>query len=115
MKRSFSLLGFLLILFCSSCGVGTYTHSSGIDDNAYIVFTSNTKMELKVVIDGQEYQSITTVKPDYKTRRDLKNTAQNRIPVSVGKHDVRALSMDGSVIYDKKVFVSTTETKNIKL
>lgn len=98
----------------SSCGVGSYTISSGVDDKANICFVDNHSYDITVTIDGKSFETKTVTDKEYKTRRNMKKTAQYALPVSTGTHTISVVD-DGKTVYSKKIVVSTGETKIIRL
>ena len=70
-----SICLFVATLF-NSCGVGNYTVTSGIEDEAAICFTASSAYDINVGIDGQPYQTSTIKDIAHKTRREIKNTAK---------------------------------------
>lgn len=101
-------------LFLTGCGVGVYSIQSGYSDVAHVVFTDDAKEEIVVNVDDKTY-SVSTVKHKvYKSGRDIKHTAENSIKLSPGQHNVSVL-LNGTEVYDNKVFISAGETKVIEL
>ena len=104
----------VLSALLTSCGVGTYSVQSGIEDAAYISFTDDVSQEITVNIDNQTY-SVNTVKHKaYKSGRDIKQTVKNTIKLAPGQHNVSVM-LNGSEVYSHKLFLSTGETKIIEL
>ena len=108
------LLIALLSVFMASCGVGSYTVTTGLADEASISFVANDNQEIVVTIDGQQYNVETVELKDYRKDRSIKRTVENTIGVTPGTHEVK-VTLDGKEIYTHKVFVSTGESKIIKL
>lgn len=108
------LLITLLTVFMSSCGVGSYTVTTGLADEASISFVANDNQEIVVTIDGQQYNVETVELKDYRKDRSLKRTVKNTIVITPGTHEVKVI-LDGKEIYTHKVFVSTGESKVIEL
>lgn len=111
MKR---ILIFIIITCFTSCGVGSYSVSSGVTDEGAISFVSKKSLPITVIIDGIEHNVLSVKNKAYKTGRNIKQTANNTIKLSTGKHDVRVMS-GNEIIYSKKIFISTTEHKIIEL
>ena len=112
---------FILTLVCavsaiilSSCGVGNYTVSSGVDDRASVCFVDNHSYGIQVTIDGLSYDTKTVKDKEYKSRRNLKKIVKYAIPVDTGTHSIEVVN-DGNTVYSKKIIVSTGETKIIRL
>lgn len=112
MKKIFIALFSVLIL--SSCGVGSYSVSSGKSDDAAISFTASNKQSIMVVIDGTEYNVETVKTKAYKTDRNIKVTALNTINVQSGQHEV-VVFVSGNEVYRKKLFISATEHRIVEL
>jgi plastocyanin domain-containing protein len=98
----------------ASCGVGSYTVTTGLEDKSSISFVTDKKQEIVVTVDGQQYNVETVKLKDYRNDRSLKRTVENTIEIAPGKHDVK-VTLDGSVIYTHKIFVSAGESKVIEL
>ncbi len=98
----------------SSCGVGSYTISSGKADVAGICFISAEKHDINVEIDGKKHDMETVKNKKYHKSRNIKKTAHNTLQVSPGKHSVKVW-YNGNEIYSKLIFVSSSETKIIEL
>lgn len=110
---------FILVIFSalmlSSCGVGTYSISSGKSDTALISFTSPIKKNIVVEIDNQQY-SIETVKTKtYKTDRKIKQTALNSIKLQSGQHIVKVIDKEQNITFEKKIILSASEHRIIEL
>jgi acyl-coenzyme A synthetase/AMP-(fatty) acid ligase len=104
----------LLTMFMASCGVGSYTVTTGLADEASISFVANDNQEIVVTIDGQQYNVETVELKDYRKDRSLKRTVKNTIVITPGTHEVK-VTHDGEEVYTHKVFVSTGESKVIEL
>lgn len=114
MKRLIiTLLGALLLC---SCGVGSYSVSSGKADEAMLSFVSPDKTPITVSIDNGAFSyDIETVKTKaWQKNRNIKKTAQNTICLSPGQHDI-SVTAEGKEICHKKVFISAQEHKVIEL
>lgn len=112
MKRYLLLLA-SAILFVS-CGVGSYTHASGIDDVGCIVLVSDSKKAAEVYVDGTKYKVNSVKKDNFASKRDANKGSENIIRVAPGQHSV-VVEIGGETVYSKKVYVSNSETKVIKL
>ncbi|MCQ2174201.1 MAG: hypothetical protein MJY61_03595 [Bacteroidales bacterium] len=108
----------IVALFCavllSSCGVGSYSVSSGKSDDAFISFTSTEKQPVIVVVDGTEYNVETVKEKAYRTERNIKKTALNTIKIAPGRHQVKVL-VSGNEVYSKSLFISATEHRIVEL
>lgn len=101
-------------MFLAGCGVGVYSIQSGYSDVAYVVFTDEVKGEIVVNVDGETYNVNTVKHKAHKSGRDIKHTAENSIKLTPGQHNVSVL-LNGTEVYDNKVFISAGETKVIEL
>lgn len=101
-------------VFLTGCGVGVYSIQSGYSDVASIVFTDDTKGEIVVNVDNKTYHVNAVKHKAYKSGRDIKHTAENTIKLTPGQHNV-SVFINGSEVYNRKVFLSTGETKVIEL
>jgi biopolymer transport protein ExbD len=108
------LLIVLLSVFMVSCGVGSYTISTGLADESSVSFVSDKVQDITVTIDDRQYNVETVKLKDYRKDRSLKRTVKNTIVITPGTHEVK-VTLDGKEIYTHKVFVSTGESKIIKL
>ena len=113
---------YLIIFVCalsafvlSSCGVGSYTVSSGVEDKASVCFVANDSYDITVNIDGKSFDTKTVKDKEYKTRRNIKQTTKCALPVDTGTHTISVVNKDGETVFSKKIVVSTGETKIIKL
>ena len=98
----------------TSCGVGTYSISSGRPSDAYISFTAAKKNIVTVTIDDNSFSVETVKTKPYKPGRKIKNTAVNSIKVSDGPHQVK-VKVNGSEVYNKKLVISSSEHRIIDL
>lgn len=112
MKKNIIFLFSAIVL--SSCGVGTYSLSSGKSDTAGISFTASDKEPIVVVVDGAEFNVMTVRTKVYKSGRNIKSTSQNTINIEPGQHDVKVL-ISGNEVYNKKLFISATEHRIVEL
>ena len=108
------LLITLLTIFMASCGVGSYTVTTGLADEASISFVTDKVQNIIVAIDGQQYNVQTVKLKDYRKDRSIKRTVENTIGVTPGTHEVK-VTLNGKEVYTHKVFVSTGESKIIEL
>lgn len=108
------ILSILGAIFLSSCGVGSYSVSSGKADEAMVSFVSPQEAAISVAIDGENY-NIVSVKADaWKKDRNIKKTAKNTIYIAPGQHEVM-VQIEGKEVCHKKIFVSAQEHKIIEL
>ena len=98
----------------ASCGVGSYTVTTGLADKSEISFVADKKLDIIVAIDGQQYNVQTVKLKDYRKDRSIKRTVENTIGVTPGTHEVK-VTLNGKEVYTHKVFVSTGESKVIEL
>ena len=108
------IIAFISALFLTSCGVGSYSVSSGKADEGMISFVSESKTPITVTIDGNAHDVITVKTKAWTKDRNIKITAQNTIFVAPGQHTV-VVMMNGNEVCNKKVFISTQEHKVIEL
>lgn len=104
---------FMASLF-SSCGVGNYTVTSGVEDKASVCFSAPSSYDIDVTIDGQKYATTTVKDIAHKTRRNIKKTANCSIQTTPGRHKVE-VKHEGKTVYSKEVMLSTGDTKIIEL
>ena len=104
----------IIALLLTSCGVGIYSTQSGKEDTAYISFVDDKSQTIIVKIDDTEYCVQTVKQKAYKSDRNIKKLALNSIKITPGEHQVKVIC-NGSQVFNKKVFLSTAETKIIKL
>lgn len=101
------------LLLCS-CGVGTYSLSSGKQDEGMISFVCVSKTPVIVTIDDNTYSLHTVKTKAWRRDRKIKKTAKNTIFLAPGQHDVVVMS-GREVIFRKKLFISTREHKIVEL
>lgn len=106
-----SLIGALML---TSCGVGSYSVSSGKADEGMISFVSDAKTPITVTIDNNSYDVYTVRTKAWRRDRSIKKTAQNTIFLTPGQHNV-VVTMNGKEVCNKKVFISTQEHKVLEL
>lgn len=112
MRRILPIL--ISIVLLTSCGVGSYTISSGRADGAGVFFTAAKAFPVEVCVDGSLY-SVSTVKAKaYKNDRRIRKTSENMIMLPAGKHEVE-VRRDGNVLYSKVIFISSGENRVIEL
>ena len=104
---------FVSTLF-TSCGVGNYTVTSGVEDKAAVCFSAPSAYDINVTIDGQLYSTSTVKDIAHKTRRNIKQTAKQSIVTTPGRHKVE-VKHNGATVYSKEVMLSTGDTKIIEL
>jgi len=112
MKRIIIIL--IAALALTSCGVGSYSVSSGKADEGMISFVSESKTPITVTIDDSAYNVYTVKAKAWRKDRNIKKTAQNTIFLAPGQHNV-VVSINGKEVCNKKVFISTEEHKVIEL
>lgn len=108
------LLIALVSLFMASCGVGSYTITTGLADKSSVSFVTDKKQYITVTVDDHQYNVETVGLKAYRKDRSIKNTVENTIVMKPGTHDVK-VALDGVVIYTQKIFVSAGESKVIEL
>ena len=112
MKKLMLIAAFCILL--TGCGVGNYSVQSGVEDAAFISFTDDVKQDITVTVADQTYLLKTVRQKAYKSGRNIKQTALNTIKIGPGQHEVK-VTLDGTDVFDKKIFVSTGEHKIIEL
>lgn len=108
------LLIALVSLFMASCGVGSYTITTGLADKSSVSFVTDKKQDITVTVDDQQYNVETVGLKAYRKDRSIKNTVENTIVMTPGTHNVK-VALDGVVICTQKIFVSAGENKVIEL
>jgi outer membrane usher protein FimD/PapC len=103
-----------LCVFMASCGVGSYTISTGLADESSVSFVTDKVQNITVAIDDRQYNVETVKLKDYRKDRSIKRTVENTIGVTPGTHEVK-VTLNGKEVYTHKVFVSTGESKVIEL
>lgn len=103
-----------LSLFMSSCGVGSYSITTGLADKSSISFVADKKCDIIVTVDDRQYEVKTVKLKAYRNDRNIKRTAKNTIVLTPGTHDVEVV-MDGNAIYTHKIYISTGESKIVEL
>ncbi len=97
-----------------SCGVGSYSISSGKADEGTLSFVSESKTPITVTVDGTAYDIHTVKTKAWRKDRNIRQTALNTIVTTPGTHDV-VVKISGKEVYSKKVFISAQEHKVIEL
>ncbi len=116
MKRAllFFAVIFAALAGLSSCGVGSYSVSSGKEDTAGLCFTDSGKYSIVVTVDGQDYRMQTVKAKAYKPGMKIKKTALNTVKIAPGQHDV-TVRKGNHELFSKRLFLSTGEDKIINL
>ena len=108
------IIALMCAVLLSSCGVGSYSVSSGKPDVAALSFIAADRQYIVVTVDGKEYNMETVKTKAYRKDRNIKNTALNTICLQPGQHDI-SVSVSGDKIYGKTVFLSAAEHRIIEL
>lgn len=112
--KKYIILAIITLAF-TSCGVGTYSISSGKADNAEISFIDQNSYDITLKVDNTSTHNISTIKEKaYKSGRNIKMTALNSVALPIGKHFIEVF-VGGKSVYAKWVFVSAGEHKIIEL
>ncbi|MGX8712758.1 MAG: hypothetical protein ACSW8I_03620 [bacterium] len=114
MKKIIALFSIIGTLILTACSVGSQSVSSGMADEGYVWFVSTSERAITVDIDGTTYQTQTVKEKEWQKHRDIKATTKGMITVTPGQHTVTVIE-NGQKIYSKKLFISATETKMVKL
>lgn len=115
MKKSVAILSAaIFMMLLSGCGVGSYSVASGQEDVARVSFTATAKYAVEVVVDEQTFQVETVRQKAYKPGMRIKQTALNSLKLIPGSHHL-VVKRGDSVLFDKKIFLSTGESKIIQL
>lgn len=110
-KFIIALFGTILL---ASCGVGSYSVSSGRSDDAELSFSAASVQAITVIVDETTYNVETVKAKAYKTDRNIKKTTQNTIKVQPGQHNVKVI-VSGNEVYSKKLYISATEHRIVEL
>jgi len=102
------------VLLLAGCGVGNYSVSSGKSDAAELSVTAPAQLAVKICVDDKVYSVETVKTSSFKSKRDIKKTAQNTIKVEPGTHDVKIYQGE-NLVYSKKHVFSNDEHKVIEL
>jgi len=112
------IIAAITVLLLSSCGVGSYSVTSGKADVAAISFTSTSikskTAPITVTVDGTAYEVSCVKDVAWKTDRNIKKTAKNTISLTPGTHKVTVI-LNGAEVYSQTVFLSTRDHKIIEL
>lgn len=114
MKKIALILCAAAIFTLNSCGVGVYSVNSGLGDESAVCFFASDNYNINVNIDGKSYDTETIKHKQFKSRRNIKKTANQQITIAPGRHTVK-VSKDGKVVYHKEIFISANEVKTINL
>ncbi len=98
----------------ASCGVGSYSVSSGRADEAFLVFVDSDRYGITVIVDSTEYTLETVKYKRYRKDRNIRKTTENTIRTTPRQHEITVLQGKDKV-YSKKLFISAAETKIIEL
>lgn len=106
------LAGFLFVFMLASCG-SVSSLSGGLNDESYVVLAASREFvgrDVILSIDDQEPIRL-------RVRKDGNNAVRRgeRIVIQPGKHRVRVESMEGRLLFDKEIFVSTRNARKIEL
>lgn len=114
MKRFVILIASALVL--CSCGVGSYSVSSGKADQSHLSFTTPEKKAFDVVVyvDGESHKLQAVNEKMFRVERNIKETAKNTLTLSPGSHVIKVERM-GQEVYSKTIFVSAQEHKIVGL
>lgn len=117
MKKLIIFSAVISLFLFSSCGVGTYSISSGIDDKAAIsVSATQKKKQVVLNVDGKNYNLEAIFHQDFKKMRDIKKTAANTIYVTPGQHQVIVYNInDTTPIISKTIILSVGDHRIIEL
>lgn len=116
MKRTklvFRLLcGFMLASVLWSCKTGVYASQYGKEDMAYISIMSSTYSgkTVEVVVDGTTTFHVKVVK----MKQDAEKRTGDLYGIRTGKRHV-IVKYKGTILYEKDIFVSSQQSKNIIL
>jgi len=101
------VLSFLL----ASCKVGMYSEAKGLPQKAYLqLIQTNTSYTdgVEVIVDGQPPF---TAKVNKQSAMSIKG---NVYSIPTGRHRIQ-ISANGKLLYDREIFTSSQETKQIQL
>lgn len=112
MKKSVIILSCLVAILLTGCKAHMpVAQQSGKEDVAYLLFVSQggeyKNKIVQVDVDGNVYEA-TVVKQKTSNRRGTQYSC------STGNHSLK-VTCDGRVLYNKKVFLSAQQVKNITL
>lgn len=118
MKKSIIFTAVISLFLLSSCGVGTYSVSSGVDDKAAIsVSATQKKMHVVLDVDGKNYNLEAVYHQDFKKMRDIKKTAANTVYVTPGQHQIKVYNINNTTnpIVTKTIILSVGDHRVIEL
>ena len=109
MKVKKIIVAITLLLGLCGCKVGNVSQSTGLSDQSYLLFVSNSSYgEVNVQVDK-------ATRFDPKVVKSKKsNFKGNAYAVSTGKRHI-TVSHKGNIVYDRTIFISVQETKKIML
>lgn len=113
MKKIFLIA--IMTLMMASCGVGTYSYSSGVENKCGLSFVAAKSEPLTVTVDENVYTVKAVKLKQYRTDRKIKKTAENTIVLEPGQHTVKVVMKDGREAYSKTIYLSGNEDKIIEL
>lgn len=108
MKRILLLIFVLCVT--AGCNLGNYSRITGLQDQAYISLVAAEKGTARVSVDGAEPFTMQVVK----AKKGYNYAAKHRAVIGVGKHRLR-VERNGAVVFDRDIFVSPREVKQIEL
>lgn len=114
MKNKLTIMGSVLLLLTVvfSCNVGKRATNEGIDSLAYLHFVMDEKpskdINWTIIIDEGEQTPITVDKNNPRFSKD------NLYSIPPGTHNLKVYK-DAMLVMTKKIFISSRETKTIKL
>lgn len=109
------IIAIAVALTVVSCGVGTYSVTSGKPDEGAISFTARQNERIVVMVDNAKYEIQAVKTKEYKSAPNIKRTANNTITVPAGQHMVRVMADDGSEIYSKQLIIQQSEHRIVDL
>lgn len=118
MRKSIIFITILSAFVLSSCGVGNYSVSGGMADQAALsVSSTQRKMQVVVAIDGQNYTVDAVYHKAFKSSKDIKKTAANTIYLAPGQHQVKIYNAQdvNTPIFSKTIVVSVGDHRIIEL
>ncbi len=116
MKKLIALMAAMAaLLLTAACSTGSHTVVSGREDAASLVVLSERVMNVTVEVDGAQYTVKSIATRRWKVNRNVRKTVENSVDLSTGRHKVRVSDASGRALYDKEIFVSAGETKEIQL
>lgn len=113
MKKIIWIFVAVLTLGLASCG-SVYTVSGGNPDEAAVAFVADDDYDINVYIDNVKYERETIEQKGYRSNRNTKRIAKEKIVVSPGRHSVK-VTKDDKVVYEKEIFISASEVRVIEL